>query len=236
LVFGDASAADTGAEATSPAAAAAGAHPAAAAAAKAAAKVTQAQAKIDYRGATRTGEAGAAAAAVGAESSGASSACEDSDWKCAAWALSGECEADAEFMASKCRRSCGLCGGGGSAAGGGSRSQQADEKLQQLCVGRCDASCILIAYMIVNPAHAFGQRAALRKESPPAAVAWCAGTPRRQPSCRAVGPAAAWARTAWPPWEQGLLPPPPPAAGWRWRRGARALRRGAHGGRCRWRR
>eukprot|EP01043_Picozoa_sp_COSAG02_P018398 COSAG02_NODE_858_length_16456_cov_7.419698_13_plen_740_part_00 len=35
--------------------------------------------------------------------------CVDSDWKCNLWAASGECEADAAFMATKCRLACGLC-------------------------------------------------------------------------------------------------------------------------------
>lgn len=35
--------------------------------------------------------------------------CMDSDWKCNLWAASGECEADAAFMGTKCRLACGLC-------------------------------------------------------------------------------------------------------------------------------
>jgi hypothetical protein len=35
--------------------------------------------------------------------------CIDIDWKCNLWAASGECEADAAFMAKKCRLACGLC-------------------------------------------------------------------------------------------------------------------------------
>ena len=40
---------------------------------------------------------------------GAKPGCEDSDENCGAWAESGECSKNPDFMQSKCRASCGTC-------------------------------------------------------------------------------------------------------------------------------
>ena len=37
--------------------------------------------------------------------------CFDRDANCAQWAAAGECEANEAFMATKCRKACGKCGG-----------------------------------------------------------------------------------------------------------------------------
>jgi hypothetical protein len=43
------------------------------------------------------------------EPGAAGSNCADGDWKCSIWAQTGECEKDAVFMLSKCRKECGAC-------------------------------------------------------------------------------------------------------------------------------
>ena len=140
--------------------------------------------------------------------------CVDSDWKCSLWAASGECEADAAFMAKACKLSCKLCTPGpedeaaaaaAAAAGGGAGSAAALE------AEALDAEMELLyakakAELPAKPQEQVPREQEIAYEVADAAVGNAGGDERQGPStlpsAEVAAPASAAAETP---------PPPPPA-------------------------